>query len=520
MRLTKLTLIEVADLEEQYRHPFEFNVGGDVLQSIESLVRSNHGNLSPDLFIGTASEALRLSSEAEEVGIAGRTGRRAWRENRYRFIAEVEIEGFARHRNSATRAFVVGYTDRVDLSHENTVAPDLEMYVNSVVLIRDIEKKDRRGRTYISSKVLDSQQTMLGDIDITGRSGGSEYLMRPYDLFNTVDTHKETGRHDDSIDLRNTFQYGVEMNRRDSNDSNRYLAQVVAADRQGLGNLRTYSNDIMDMSRESEAADILRPQRVDSNLFLKAIASRSNYAEDNFFEYRDLVPFTDRRSLQDLDEVTKIAPIAHNIFSFESEVWYGASPETMAAAQVCHAIPIIMLGCLFSFVQFRINNLRTYDREPQFILEDSASYIGEDFDDISVIDTFKGRVIREVFNVISNNGYFDVDLSVSSEEGGFTRVEISIDDNPTVPYVFPSFADAMLTPVVTRNKSLIDDNAERYVDLRKKVDEAIDDFVGGKGRIDTTSRIRDGKVEDTNRRRNSGLDLLDLDLPSSSRRRR
>lgn len=516
MRLTKLELIEVGDLEEQYRRPFEFNTDGDILQKIEGLVRSNAGRLSSDLFISTASDALRLSSDVEEVGIGGRSGRRAWKENRYRFIAHVDLENYNRGDRVATRAIVIGYTDRADLSHNDTVADDLEMYVNSIAIVRDVERRDKRGRVYTQTKLVDSQQALLGDLDFD--AGNVEYMMRPFDLFNTVDSHRDTGRSDDSIDFRCLFQYGVELTDRNTNSSNRYLSRVVQADRQGAMNMETYSNDILDQSREVEAADILRPQRVDSNLFLKALASRTGYGDNNFFEYRDLVPFTDRRNLKDLDAVTYVWPMARNRFSFESEEWHGASPETMAAMQVCHAVPIIMLNCLFSAVEFTVSNRHGYDNRVEFILNDMASYVGPDFNDRRVLDLFENRIVEEVFNPISLNGYMDVEIKVSSEVGGMTRIELEIDDGPMVPYVFPSFADAMISPVITRDKNLLDDNADSYIELRKTVDDAIDDLTG-EGVIDTTSRIRNGRVEENSRPRNRGLDLIDIDLPNTSRRR-
>lgn len=509
MLLTKLTLIEVGDLEEQYRRPFKFSTDGDVLNSIESLVLSSGGNLSNDLFISTAADALRLSSDSEDVGIAGNVGRRAWREKRYRFIAEVELESFSARRRTASRAVVIGYTDRVDLSHNQLVADDLQMYVNSVVVIRDIELTDRRGNPYIKSKLVDSQQALLGDIDFD--RGNVDYMMRPFDLFNTVDTHRDTGRADDHIDYRCLFQHGVQLNSRNSNDSNRYLSRVVTADRQGLGNLETYADVIMESSRETEAADILRPSQLDSNLFLKAIASRSDYADNNYFDYQDLATFTPRGTMDDLDDVTKIVPMASNLLSYESEEWHGASPETMAAIQVCHAIPIIMLDCLFSYVAFTVSNRHSADNRVEFLIDDMTSYAGEGFDDRQVFNTFESRAIREVFNVISANGYFDVRLEVSSEVGGMTRIELQIDDGPSTPYVFPSFADAMISPVITRDKNILDDNAENYIKLRDVVDDAINNC----GRIDTTSRLRNGRVEsaERNRPRNTGIDLLDIDRP-------
>lgn len=177
-----------------------------------------------------------------------------------------------------------------------------------------------------------------------------------------------------------------------------------------------------------------------------------------------------------------------------------------------------MLNCLFSAVEFTVSNRHGYDNRVEFILNDMASYVGPDFNDRRVLDLFENRIVEEVFNPISLNGYMDVEIKVSSEVGGMTRIELEIDDGPMVPYVFPSFADAMISPVITRDKNLLDDNADSYIELRKTVDDAIDDLTG-EGVIDTTSRIRNGRVEENSRPRNRGLDLIDIDLPNTSRRR-
>lgn len=508
MIVDDITLIEVGDMEEQFRKPYNVSADGEILKTIESLIVENGGSISNDLFISAASSAFRLSSESEEVGIAGQRGQRAWRERRYRFIANVTLENYTRERHVASRAIVIGYTDRVDLSHNNTVADDLRLYVNTVAVVRDIQVNDN-GRIRVKSKLVSSQQTLLGDLDLN--RGNVDYLMRPFDIFNTIDTHKEVGRDGDHIDLRSTFQYGVVLNGRHANDSNRYLSSVVQADRQGLTNVETYSNDIMEQSRDTEAADIVRPTRLQSNLFLKAIASRSDYAENNYFEYQDLAELTEGRSLKALDAVTRIAPMVRNTFSYESEQWYGASPETMAAIQICHAVPIIMLDCLFSYVDLTISNTHDRSNRTEILVHDMSSYIGDSFDDRRILEAFEGRIEREVFNPISSNGYFDVSLDITSEVGGLTRIMMSIDGGPETPYVFPTFADAMLTPMITRDKSVLDDNAEGYVKLRR----IVDDTVGGSGQtIDTSSRFRNGRVETAPARtRTTGIDLLDIDLP-------
>jgi len=198
-----------------------------------------------------------------------------------------------------------------------------------------------------------------------------------------------------------------------------------------------------------------------------------------------------------LDELTKVYLMKSNNCSYESESWTGASAETLASYQVCHAIPVIMLDCLMDSITFEVSNVRGIGGRPEFMITDFTSYVGENISDHGILRAFETRIIHEVFKLISNDNYMTVDLQVEADIGGVTVVNIAIDADPVTRYVFPTFADALTSPIVTSDKERGNELAEGYLEIRKTVDEIID----RNSVIDTTTSLTDLRRSNTQRSR-------------------
>ncbi len=508
MNFISLKLIEVGGLEKQSRRVFEWQRSGSFVNDIVDVVERSNGRLSIDSFVGVASEALSISSDVEEVYVPGIGSGRDWEERRFRFFLEMEIEPMTRYNSKRTRALIQGYTDHSELSHRDTVDPNMKMYINNVTTVQDIDN----GARGITTRVIDVSQTLLGDM-----TRGEDFLLRPSDVFARIE-NKEDAIGDEMeldvmVDTRSSFHSGTQLNDRRSNASSTYLHKLVTADLDAAANIDTRDTGIIQDNRDTLAFETAggNIQTVRSNKFLRALADRDrNFKFSNRFSYSDLAEFAGGNRM--LDRNTEVI-IPDGFGEFESEGWGGATAEVKAAAQVCHLIPIIMIDCFMDSVDFTISNKNSRGDDSELAIADLTSMLGENVRDRNLVRAFETRVKREVFSQITNNGHMCVTMDVTSEMCGITIIEISIDGDPYERYVFPSFADGLLSPVVTNDGENAEDMADGYMEVRREVDAVL-----GRQRdislstdVHSAVRERDRRSSRSERRR-SNDSLLDDDI--------
>ena len=505
MKTLNLKLIEVGGLEDQSRRVFEWQRSGNFVNDIVDVVERTNGRLSIDSFVGVASEALTISTDVEDVYVPGIGN--DWDERRFRFFLEMEIEPMTRYNRKRTRALIQGYTDHSELSHGDKVDPRMKMYINNITTVQDFDNGSRGTIT----RVVDVSQTLLGDM-----SRGEDFLLRPSDVFarieNKEDAIADELELDSTVDTRSTFHAGTQLNDRRSNSTSTYLHKLVSSDLDAAANIDTRDTGIINDTRDTLAYETSggNIQTVRSNKFLRALADNNrNFKFSNYFTYQDLAEFGD--GMRGLDRDTDIV-LPDGFGEFESERWDGATAEVKAAAQVCHLIPIIMIDCFMDTVSFTVDNSDCRGDHSELIIEDMTSMLGVNFQDRRHIRAFETRIKREVFAQISNNGHMCVDLEVDSEMCGMTIINISIDGDPAIRYTFPSFADGLLSPVVTNDIDNADDMADGYIEVRKHVDEVV-----GRQRDISLSTDVSGAVRERDRRSKrdrsrSNHTLLDDDI--------
>lgn len=508
MNFISLKLIEVGGLEKQSRRVFEWQRSGNFVNDIVDVVERTGGRLSVDSFVGIASDALTISTDVEDVYVPGIGNDRDWEERRFRFFLEMELEPMTRYNKKRTRALIQGYTDHSDLSHNDKVDPKMKMYINNVTTVQDFSDGARGTIT----RVVDVSQTLLGDM-----SRGEDFLLRPSDVFARIE-NKEDSIADDleldvMVDTRSSFHSGTQLNDRRSNASSNYLHKLVTSDLDAAANIETRDMGIIQDNRDTLAYETAggNIQTVRSNKFLRALADKNrNFKFSNYFTYADLAEFAG--SIKSLDRDTDII-LPDGFGEFESEHWDGATAEVKAAAQVCHLIPIIMIDCFMDSVTFTIDNTDCRGDQADMVIEDMTSMLGENVRSRDHIRAFETRVKREVFSQITNNGHMRVDMDVDSEMCGITIIEISIDGDPYDRYVFPSFADGLLSPVVTNDGENAEDMADGYIEVRKHVDEVIGRHQDISLSTDVRSAVRDrDRRSPRSERRRSNDALLDDDI--------
>jgi hypothetical protein len=66
------------------------------------------------------------------------------------------------------------------------------------------------------------------------------------------------------------------------------------------------------------------------------------------------------------------------------------------------------------------------------------------------------RLTHELLMSLSHGNQIPFDLDVNCDFLGETWVEVSLGGEPLIPYVFPTFCDSLMAPIVTHQKKQFD----------------------------------------------------------------
>lgn len=515
MKIIKVIARECGDLEKQYRRHFKPKLGGDVLDELEDAVR-DMGSLSAiETALGDVAGRVIVPSNDCELGELA--GIRSWRDRRFRVVIDVEVRPFTARNNTCERMIVIGYCDRAEITRNDEIEPDTEIFINSIVRLSGNIRR-RHGVDVESYRVIEDSSILCGHDELSFDDDRMEISLTPYNIFEALvanaEEEDEFDDEDDDIVLSSSI-LSVEAKsvKRRNNHSTNYMSDLIRADVYGRTAAEQDDDDglLMRPNRSSHARESVVDADIRKNDFIRALANEIDdmYDTKNSFRYEDLTLFTDN-NLEELDDITEVYLMADADDDLESDSWKSARPETMAAYQVVHAIPTIAIETLHEDIEFIIDN-DSIDGRTQVFIPNSSTYVEDSAGDPidlpdECINRFESRLIKEVFEPLTRRNRRLVDMHVKCNIFGVTRVEISIDGETTRPYVFASFADAMNSPVVSGNTRALRDFARDYSRIRQTVDGVL--FDSADQDLERESRSRSSR---SNRRRGSALDDIVID---------
>lgn len=463
MRILRMTFIEVGDMAAQHRRPFVMSIDGDMEENYIRMAHESGGRINRSMFNNELSGMVAADHMSEAIG-----SNQYWAARRFRVLMEIEIEGYSEYQSVSTSAILTGYTDGSSFSMAtNAIDPQTQIRFNSIAMVKRTLMRDRAGIETENTQLISSLQLVPASVNIDNAQ--HDVMIRPYDIFNNLDIRDQIGANEDFIDSRSIRDHDATTADRRNSDSAHYINMLINKDIEASDMHDTYGEDFSDGTRNTDGASLSRSVNIMRDSVLRTFCNiRETFIVDLVMSYEDLAGITNYKSLDELDSLTLVAPLDVNRMHNDSvsNDWHGASPDTMAAIDVCHTVPSIMLDCLFDSTHFIVSNQEGYTTEPNFELINLSSYIGESFNDHRLVDIFAQRVINEIFRRISCNGNIGVTLEVDCDGAGFTKILISIDGSPMTQYSFPSFSDSVLSPIVTKDKTRAGSIADKFSTIR------------------------------------------------------
>lgn len=442
----RLLICEVLPQHNQYFRPYQTVMGVDSMSKLQERIDATQGgSIKASMFSGISNGILTPSTTT--TGIANIVN--GWGEKRFRFLLEVVFQGPL----GTTTEVILGYTDymgattagfgsntRVALDHRMT------FFINSVVKVRAVEV-NMPGHTGTQISVTAGNHVLS---NLPYADGGYRYNLSPENVMNNLVT--STYAMPGSVEVAsNSLTTHPVASKRISSSPTNYLATMFGAVSQvskehELQTTVPSYHDIYQQARQK-----IGFTSVTEDYFTKALLNVTQSIEPTF-TFGDLVKM-DPSIEGSRHDAIHVNFLKEAVRAFDNplntEHLGGASGETIAANIIAGSLPGIMLDCATTFYHFTATN-KTLNG--QFIYTFGSIDSFGNMDLTPYIETLNGRITTEILNDVSFNGTIPMTVEVRCDVMGETFINIQMGNNHAVPFVVPSFADALWTPIVTTNR--------------------------------------------------------------------
>ena len=480
-RITKLLIYETGAYQDQWRRPYSTNPDGHVfgmfkehLDGLDHYATANLGSIAQS-FLKPASQ---VDTRTDKIGIP-----QGWDTRRTRFMMEVEYDHAI---GVASRQILTGYTTHVGALPMHgvngstngatylNVDNDMQFIVNSITPLQTRDEFGPQGHIQHvevikpSHVLADNNFTTIYQPDFNER-------MRPQDLFTVMSrSHVHRVRDDHGniagvgsptlFDGRTVTTKSAALSLRSNVVPSAYVARVM----ENYNNARVAANDTTQAGGDfyQKARGYSQDGLISQNEVLRMISEIRGEPIGNIFQFKDLVrldPTIVGRAVGRVSGMTEPLGGLHSV-GMSSE-WYGRDPMTMAATIISQCVPGIMSELALTHIGFKTHN--EFAQSGQYSSVDPSTWLGRQnyqpwFQPYNIqgfggqnmskeMQIFETRFWNEVMKDLCQDNQVKFTLDVDCNLMGETVVTIGLDGKNPISYVTPSFADALMTPLVTNN---------------------------------------------------------------------
>ena len=471
LRVVRLVMIETGTYNEQFARPYNMNVDGTVMATINSRINNQGGaSFNASALSGIAGTFIAPQATPESsVGIIN-----GWNERRIRFLLEVECE--SRTGGSKT-AYVQGYTSFMGVTNSGATAPDMEFFINSITYTRKSMQQTPFGM-HCYEYVVDNSHILYSNSWSDMYQPGQTRLLRPQDIYKTMSLSHLPGVYDNSLagvfDGTSVLKNEATKSRRSNGLAGAYAARIIdsyctASELSGFGQSEAR---LLDQSREH-----VMEGSAGADPFIMAIVSVTGSNVTNRFRYSDLMAIDGNT-----DNVATFSAAGHAQAQSTHSAgmtsnWHSGDSNTVAATILSQAIPSLMMDLMIKRITFKSTNHVIGGQNTTTVLA------GESFTNLEMgpsVDTFVKRLEMEVIRDITYDGQLGYCIEMRVDLLGETWISVSIGNLPLIDYVTPSFCDALFTPIMTSNINVFTGVSEDFTKLIDGVRDTINETrVGG-----------------------------------------
>lgn len=442
LNVRRLAMVETGTYNDMWRRPYTSTVDNYTMPQLTE-VTNNGQDISAQRLATVASSIIRPSASAESQILIPN----GWGQTRFRFYLEIEHQT---HAAGCIVQYLTGYTDHPEISHSGLLDPNMRLFFNSNVTVKEIVEMTPMGA---QTRVVpvDASQILRGDY--SGAVGRNDYSMRPEDIYHQMNSTAWAGD-DQNVDIydgRIMFSNGIRKSARNNGVASNFLHKLMLANRAALANVDAAS-DPMDFT--GSAAGSIQEATISGDMTLSAMMRETGLVETGSITYADLcrmAPMTDNVCTVSLNRNLTRHSTPVN-YAGDSEHWAGSNQETVLATMLVQAVPALLMDLLLTDVTFYATNGRTGQME--VTVTDGHSLIFG-MDPVPALENFRIRLFTDVLAGMTLNNHITLTINQSADFRGDTTLDISINGYPAVPFSTASFADALNTSLITSSADTV-----------------------------------------------------------------
>jgi hypothetical protein len=333
-----------------------------------------------------------------------------------------------------------GYTDN-DSVLNGTIDPELRLFFNTQSM-----------STELLHLAPQEEAVMVGSVDSTQilqRMDNPTYVLRPEDtitLMNTPNMFGDLG--EKYLDLRTCFSNDnrLKKSRIDNTRPATWLSNILKALKESsdLAN-DTWSNHHTDIL--ADARSILREPLLFNDIVFEELNKNTSIMENGYIKWGELTAMC-----PDIDGSAIVVERGDDDTVKESAPWNSDSVETTIALKIANTIQGYMLDSSCSSIDITMS----YDGDTGLSELQLNSIIRNHTVEGTSVLLFNTNVNRHLFPNILPSLYTDLVVRITSSVGLDTTIEVSVDGKEAEKYVYPSFADGLLSPLLFDSKAQVD----------------------------------------------------------------
>lgn len=482
MAIINLRLYETMGYQDQFLRPNKTTVTGQILNNIDNML-GQYGSKIPTQAISRSTSKFMLPSARVETFSDRGTPRamdvridNGWGEKRFMFIMQVEIET----NGIRNIELVSGYTDRADhvvRGNEVFIAEDTIFYVNSVSRIKQM-----------GVPMIQSAYSVTGG----GMGAGTfhdqnTYRMTPMNLIQHADIERIEGlstvANNPDIRIAGSHVVGnqpVITDRLYSSPTTmfrRIMQSFTSSIMQASNSAMMTADDIYTNTRAAVGDPDIFSCRFISNINM-------NGTSGSVFEYRrlkDLCPH--------LEEIVDISLLDFTVDGRLGEYWDTSTRETQMALIASTMVSTLMLNMSLTELAFVSTNMMGNNGfmplDQSFLTEiRRALSLQSDRLTPNHFDAIADVINSELAEVLSENNEIGYDIEVHAMINQDIQIRIRFENNPWTDYTFPSFADSIISPILTTK-------ADTYRQSISDVGSVMDHVVNNRSILDPRNVMHD-----------------------------
>lgn len=402
--------------------------------------QSVSGKVSPGLISSVAPDAMYVTDTFTKVNLPGGN------HSRFRVMINVREE---RPGGDVVISDITGYTDHAELSFSGELDPNMVLYLDSVQLYNenyipgsdDRNLTNRGGFTMITAETPDIQM-----VENTYNAEPANILTRPVDVILGVGLNDPVRDDMGGGDLQvtnmvSTADKHMKVSRLENAMGAYTLSTTINAFQSAEASAK-YGHDDEDIMHNALGAAV--EYNAGGVAFLRRL-SDSLHAESVtdclMSDISEIDPNATVKIITKNQAPTAVRELSGSEFEYNDII----SPEQTAASFISENVSALLVKAGMTFAAFSMIS-ETHDRHVFTTPMDFSAYSGRPVT-VQMIQRFLASVEDLVIPAITHNYQTSVEIVVVCEINASTRVRVSIDGGPLIPFYIATYAKSKTTSV-------------------------------------------------------------------------